>query len=208
VGGRVAPLRAAAATLTLAAVVTCVVACRAGDRPHACPAPWSADPDRAGALVERLRATDDGAALLAGLAPRPLPALCFGRAGPSSVTTEGVILLEAALDDGEAAARVGHLLQHVVEGLPMAHPHPGDCDAQVGVALVAEARSLSLELRLRRALGVRAPRLRYPFEGAFWAAPAARREADVLDFLRAHPDGAPGLDALAAGYARRCREAR
>ncbi len=90
----------------------------------------------------------------------------------------------------------------------MAHPRAGDCDAQVDEALALEARALALELRLRRALGVTSRRLPYAFEDGFWSAPAAGRERLVLDYLRAHPDGAPGLDGLASGYARRCRAGR
>ena len=90
----------------------------------------------------------------------------------------------------------------------MAHPRAGDCDAQVDEALRQEARALSLELRLRRALGGVERRIPYAFEDDFWRAPPEGREPLVLDYLRAHPDGGPGLDALGSGYARRCREAR
>jgi len=115
-----------------------------------------------------------------------------------------VILLDRELDEPEAAARVGHLLEHAAKEMPTT----GDCDAQVSAMLGREARALALELRLRRELGVRAPRIPYAFEDAFWAAPPQQREGLLLEYLRAHPDGAPGLDALASSYARRCRETK
>ena len=84
------------------------------------------------------------------------------------------------------------------------------CEVITERALAAEAKALSLELGLRRAFGVPASsaRVQYTFEGDFWAAPEEAREGLVLAYLQAHPDGAPGIDALASGYARRCRDAR
>jgi hypothetical protein len=197
--------RLGAALLLLAGLAP---SCRPRDPPRACPARFALDPARAAALVEALRAAPDGAALLARA---PAPTLCFGPAAVSSVTTEGILLFDAGLRGPEAAARLGHLVDHLAEGLPMARPTDEDCAIQVDRALAAEARALALELRLRRALGAPSGdgrRLPYAFEDAFWTTPDDRREALVLADLRAHPDGGPGLDALASGYARRCAEAR
>ncbi len=193
--------------------LTGFAACRTPDPPQRCPARFAEDATRGPALVEALRATTEGAGILARLPPSPAPHICFGPATTSAITPEGVILFTADLQGPEATARLGHLLLHLAEGLPMARPTAGDCATQVDVALAAEARALAVELRLRRELGAPAPsgngrRLPYAFEDAFWAAPPAGREALILAYLRAHPDGAPGLDALAAGYARRCAEAR
>lgn len=116
--------------------------------------------------------------------------------------------MDRDLDEPEAAARLGHLLTHAVEGLPMAHLEAGDCAGQVDLALAQEARALTLEIRWRRALGVTARRIPYAFEDDVWRAPEPAREGVVLDYLRAHPDGGPGVDGLLAGYSRRCREAR
>ncbi len=72
-------------------------------------------------------------------------------------------------------------------------------------ALAAEARGLSLELRVGRELGA-PPAEGGPFEveAVHWQAAPEEREAALVACLRAHPDGAPGVDALAAGYAKRC----
>jgi hypothetical protein len=216
---------ARALTLAAALALAPALSCRAGDPPRPCPARFAPDPARASLLVVLLRTAPEGASILDRFQGAPASVICFGPShrpglradeppyapGPmavSSITTEGTVLLDRELGEREAAARLGHLLDHAVEGMPMAHPRAGGCDAQVEEALAQEARALAIELRLRRALGVAGPRIAYAFEDAFWRAPAEAREPLVLDYLRAHPDGAPGLDALASGYARRCREAR
>jgi len=188
--------------LALAALLA--LSCRTADPPP-CPARFAADGAHAARLLDRLRETPDGAALLALLPAAPSPRICFGPVAVSSITTESVVLLDRDLGEPEAAARLGHLLAHAASGLPMAHPRAADCDAQVEEALSREAGALALELRLRRALGVSERRLPYAFEDDFWRTPAVAREALVLDYLHTHPDGAPGLDGLASGYARRCR---
>jgi len=133
--------------------------------------------------------------------------VCFGPAPVSVVTHDGALLIDARLDEGEAAARAGHLATHLSDGLIPSPTRGDDCAAYVDRALHAEARALALELRLRRAFaGPR--RVTYEIEAPFWAAPAASREALIVDYLRAHPDGAPGIDALASGYARRCERAQ
>jgi hypothetical protein len=198
--------RAALAPVAIAAILC--LCCRGAAPPRPCPARFAADRAREVVLVDRLRAAPEGGLLLARVPPAALPRICFGPAAVSSITTEGVVLLDRELGELEAAARLGHLLAHAVEGMPMAQPRAGDCDAQVEEALVQEARALALELRLRRALGVTERRLPYAFEDAFWRSPTAGRERLVLEYLHAHPDGAPGLDGLASGYSRRCRAAR
>jgi hypothetical protein len=135
------------------------------------------------------------------------PQICFGQTELSTITTTGVIYFDDTLAESEGAARLGHLFMHFVDGLPMANPRPADCEAQVDEALRAESAALSLELQLRRELAVTKKKIVYEFELPYWAAPPNERERLVLDYLRAHPDGAPGIDALAAGYAKRCREA-
>jgi hypothetical protein len=163
----------------------------------------SADEARARSLVARLEGAPEGAAIV-GRMPAGAARVCFGKVPVSAVTPEGVVLLEVSLADAEAAARLGHLLLHVVEGSPAPRAGEADCDAAVRRALGAEAAALGLELRLRRALGVEAPAMRYEFEEGFWGAAPGDREALVLAYLEAHPHGGPGVDALAEGYRRRC----
>lgn len=164
-----------------------------------------ADEPRARGLVALLEGAPEGAAI-AGRVSAGAARVCFGQVPVSAVTPEGVVLLEATLADAEAAARLGHLLLHVVEGSPAPRAGEPDCEAAVRRALAAEARALAMELRLRRALGVTAPALRYEFEEDFWRAAPGEREGVVLAYLEAHPHGGPGVDALAEGYRRRCRE--
>jgi hypothetical protein len=187
--------------------------CRGADPPLPCPPRFAADGPRARALEGLLASTPEGEAILAHLPRRSSPPVCFGPAVVSAITTEGVVLFDAGLEGPEAAARLGHLLIHVTEGVPMARPTPEPCPVQVERALAAEAHALAVEIRLRRALGMtgssgRARRIPYAFEDDFWAAPAGERQVLVLAYLHAHPDGGPGLDALASGYARRCAEGR
>ncbi|MDI1429255.1 hypothetical protein [Polyangium sorediatum] len=180
-------------------------------RASTCPAGFRADDARAEAILAKLGEVPAGARARDQALAKGGVSFCFGRIGVSSVTTSGAVLIDEALGTEEAAARVGHLLTHVAEGLRV-EPRSGEdesCEVITERALAAESAALSLELGLRRAFGVgSSARVRYEFEGAYWEAPEAAREGLVLDYLRTHPDGAPGIDALASGYARRCREAR
>ena len=193
----------------LTAFIVLALALGCARAPETCPGGTAPDEDGARALIARLASTPEGEGVVRRLGSQA-PRVCVGRVPVSAVTTDGTILLDAALDEAEAAARLGHLLVHVVEGLPGAASAggaaAGGCDAEVARALAAEARALALELRLRRALGVRAPRLRYELEGDFWEAEPGAREGLILGYLAAHPGGGPGIDAIAEGYARRCRE--
>jgi hypothetical protein len=182
-----------------------IVSCRASDPVQQCPAAFTQNDDRASRLWERLGAASAGAALMARGASKPR--LCFGRTEISTITTNGILYFDDKLDESEGAARLGHLFMHFVDGMPMSNPRPTDCEAQVDEALRAESAALSLELQLRRELAVTSKRIMYQFEAPYWAAAPEERERLVLDYLRAHPDGAPGIDALAAGYAKRCRKA-
>jgi hypothetical protein len=177
-----------------------------GGEPVACPGRYSADPARQARIVDKLVSSEEGAAVV-GRWGKPLR-LCFGAVRSSVVTEQGVLLMDASLDDRRAGARVGHLVMHLADGLPAIVAGEGDCGARVEQALAAEARALGLELRLLRELGAPPPAGGpWEVEAIHWAAPPEGREAALLAYLRAHPDGAPGVDALAAGYARRCEKA-
>jgi len=120
------------------------------------------------------------------------------------VTEAGVVLLARSLGDAEAAARLGHLLQHRADG-PLAPSAP--CAVWVARALRAEARAWTVELSLRRELGVTEPSWRFPFEDAYRAAAAGQGAEVVHRWLVEHPDGAPGVPGVAAAYAARCEAA-
>ena len=158
-------------------------------------------PARADAIRARLASRPEGAALIASVRDH-VGRICFSD-GPSVVDEEThAVVLDRALGEGEAAARLGHLLVHVRDGSP--YRDGPDCDVVVARALDAEARAHALELELRRALSVTPDVLRYELEDAFWAAPQSERVALVRVYLASHPDGAPGIDALASGYRDRC----
>jgi len=185
-----------------------VSGCRSERSAKPCPARFALDAPRATRLLETLGKVERGARIRdEALATGPLE-ICFGALAVSSVTTTGIVLMDETLGDEEAASRLGHLLTHVSQGLSRFEGDAGadgGCDAWVARALDAEATALSLEIELRRALGVTSPRSKYAFEDDVRAAKEEDREAIVLAYLRAHPDGGPGIDALASGYARRCR---
>ncbi len=204
-------LRVALVLFALVVLAPCItLGCTPESRGESCPSGFHAEETRAAAILAKLGEVPAGARVRERALASHTVSICFGRIGVSSVTTSGVVLIRDTLGTEEAAARVGHLLSHVANGLRV-EPGPGaeeSCEAITDHALAAEAAALSLELVLRRALGVSDPRVRFAFEDDFWAAPEDTREALVLAHLRAFPDGAPGIDALASGYARRCREAR
>lgn len=190
--------------LFVLAIAAAVASCRSADSGARCPPLFTANENRARRLWDRLDDAPEGAAVIARASSLPL--VCFGQVDLSMVTTEGIVLFDNTLDDDEGAARLGHLLAHIVDGMPMGKPSDADCETQVNDALRLEAKSMSLELRLQRDLRVRAKRQAYEFEAGYWAAEESNREKFLWDYLRAHPNGAPGLDALANGYAKRCRE--
>jgi len=180
--------------------------CREMRAKPACPEGFAADAGRGEALVEKLEDAPGGGQIVRAARETRAFSVCFGRIGVSAVTTEGAVLMDEALGREEGAARLGHLLQHVARGSPLVLPKEGSCEEATARALEKEAEALSLELMLRRALGVSAPRVRYEFEANYWSTNEKERVPLVLEYLRAHPDGAPGIDALGSAYARRCRE--
>lgn len=123
----------------------------------------------------RLGDAPEGARLVAALPQRPR--ICFADVDPSVLVGRSELLLDARLDRDAAAARVGHLVSHLVESDALEPPATGDCAAFLVAALAAETRAHQLEARLLGALGA---------EGAAaeMAATAARRAAAVVDGYR------------------------
>jgi hypothetical protein len=151
-----------------------------------CPAGHVIDPARSKALWARLAQVPEGAALIERSEREP--AMCFGPAQPSVVSGGGLLLLDARLADDEAAARVGHLVSHVLQGDqldPEAPAAVADCEAFGASALAAEKRAHALELRLLRALRA-----------------LSGSTAD------AEPDARAMASAVAAAYLDRCRRVR
>ena len=174
----------------------------------ACPAGTRADGPRAAAIEARLGTVSEGRALLASR--DRVAAICFGDPASSSViTADRLVLLAGALEEGEAAARLGHLLVHAREGLPIDEVHAGldeaACDAAVERALMLEARAYVVEVALQDALGARPTTLAFEFAARLRATSEGEREGIVTAYLRAHPRGGPGIDGLADAYRARCR---
>ncbi|AKT41578.1 ImmA/IrrE family metallo-endopeptidase [Chondromyces crocatus] len=191
--------RALASAACVGALLLGLSACERAS--STCPSGVAHDPPRARALLTQLSTTDEGKTLLQRL-PVTTPSLCFGQVPVSAIDDTGTLLLDDRLPDAEAAARLGHLLLHRVEGSPAPRAGEPDCDAAVHRALTAEARAFALELRLRRALGVTSTR--YAFEADVWRVTPEAHQQTILTWLVAHPGGGEGVDALGEGYRRRC----
>ncbi len=189
-------------------VALTLVGCTDAAPTTACPSGSTSDDARALRIRARLESVPSGAELVreAGASVR---SICFAPAGGLSVVDhDHRIVLAEGLEEGEAAARLGHLLVHLRDGLPDDGLIGPDCDAAVERALVREASAYVREVLLQTELGARPTTLAFEFAPAVAAALPDARESIVLAYLRAHPDGAPGIDALAAGYRARCESAR
>lgn len=183
-------------------------ACSTPSSPR-CPPGTAEDAAHAAALERRLGTVTEGAALLDG-ARTGIARICFGEQTSSSVITrDRVVILARGLEESEAAARLGHLLVHARDGLPIDAVHggvdEGTCEAEVGEALALEARAYVTEIALQDALGAQPRLLAFEFAADVRAAPASSRERVVLAYLRAHPRGGPGIDGLADAYRLQCR---
>ena len=173
-----------------------------------CPAGAHRDDPRAARIRARLASVPSGAALAAD-ADGLVHAICFAPGGSASVVDDAhVVILATDLEEGEAAARLGHLLFHLRSGMPDAELTGPDCDLAVERALAREAVAYVREVALQAELGAQPHVLTFDFTAAVLAASPDAREQIVLDYLRSHPAGAPGVDGLAAGYRARCEASR
>lgn len=162
------------------------------------PCPMAARPDetRAARLHARLEGTEAASYLEAE------HQICFSAQGPAVVTNESVVLLPRDGDEAALAARLGHLLEHVVRGTLRDDPSE-TCDALANEALHREASAYALEIRLRDHFGLG--------RASFIDLEAAYRrggEPAILAWLEAHPEGGAGVDALLRSYRERCEESR
>jgi hypothetical protein len=177
--------------------------------PPPCPSGSVADATLAERIEHRLARTMRGRVLLDTQRVH-VRAFCFVPPGSTSaITDERDVLLARDLEEGEAAARLAHLLTHLDTGLPSSAVTPTDdaaaCDAMVEHAISLEAAAYVAEIDFQDAL-VASPRvLRFEFADAVRAASILERERIVHDYLYAHPSGAPGIDGLVDAYRARCR---
>lgn len=191
--------------MRIALVLALIAGCGSGEpsTPH-CPPGSQPDEARAAAVRARLASVASGEALIAAAGDR-VSCVCFAAPGSTSAVDDThAILLASDLEEGEAAARFGHLLVHLRDGLPDEGLHRPDCDAAVERALAREATAYVREIELQTEVGARPRMLAFEMSSDVLAAPREEREAIVLAYLRAHPHGAPGIDGLAAGYRERC----
>jgi hypothetical protein len=131
-----------------------------GGKP-ACPQDSTSDPDRTRGVLRRLRSHAQGKRLLAALGR--LPVVCYGDVPEGILRTDGVALLEAKHPVSANAARLGHLLHHLVHGLPfdekIASASTIAREALVKRALLSERAAYDLENDLRQ--GFRLPHLAF-----------------------------------------------
>ncbi len=109
-----------------------------------CPAGFAADPERTAATRARLVRHPEGRALV----DAARPPVCWGEPEVTAIEERGVLLMDRRVSEAEAAARMGHLLFHAVEGMPLAEGCAG-----LDVAAQRESRAHALEGRLRHAFG-------------------------------------------------------
>ncbi len=196
-----------AATIVAGVFASALAAVQPRPAPPACPNGLRADPARAGQIVALTRSTSEGGALVTRT-PQPLQ-ICFANEGTGVVRSDGVIVLAATGDARSAAARLGHLLHHQVEGSPFQEPLAPErsCAELVAEAMVAEARAHALEIRLRRELGLADPLWSKELEDELSAARPAAQVELVHRFLTGadHRSGAPNLE---HAYTQRCNSSR
>jgi hypothetical protein len=189
-------------------VALALAGCSEAHQGPSCPAGTHIDEARSDAVRARLASVPSGASLLREAGAR-LTIVCFAPpTSPSVVDDAHDVILASDLDEGEAAARLGHLLVHLRDGLPDEGLRSSDCDAAVDHALALEATAYVREVELQHALGVTPRALAFEFAADVLAAPPGAREAIVQAYLAAHPEGAPGIDGLASAYRERCVSAR
>lgn len=137
------PRRAArwASALAFLALVGC-------DRAPRCPAGFSPDAARTRRVTALLLELPEAAPLVSAAEPFDV---CWGEVSLSVLDDRRCVRLDRRLGDPEAAARLGHLLLHLREGVPLAE----GCDARaLALAEDRERGAHALEGRLRAALGV------------------------------------------------------
>lgn len=177
-------LRAAAWSLALVVVLSLrtLAFAEADSGNSVCPPGAALDPERTRVVLLRLRAQAQGAKLWAALG-RP-PVVCYGNVPEGILQTDGAAVLQTDRAPDANAARLAHLLHHVVHGLPFdektVRRSPLACDALVSNADRAERAAHKLENQLRHAF--RLPPL--PFEDL---SEGYRRRCEAL---RKHPDAA------------------
>lgn len=118
-----------------------------------CPPGATSSPTRTRAVLRRVRSQPRGKALLLALG-RP-PVVCYGKVSEGTLQTDGALVLQEDRPVAANAARAGHLLHHLVHGLPLdqaaVRSDPRTCAELVSRADRAERAAHALENDLRHA---------------------------------------------------------
>lgn len=122
-----------------------------------CPPDATVAPERTQEVLRRLRSHRHGKTLLVA-SGRP-PVVCYGNVREGILHADGVVVLQKDHLVAANAARLGHLLHHLVHGLPFDEKNvrgsSASCDELVRTADLAERAAHALENDLRQAFRLR-----------------------------------------------------
>ncbi len=162
-----------------------VASAQVGRERSICPTGAKLAPKRTQAVLRRLGAHAEGKGLRDALGSQPV--VCYGNVPEGVLHTNGVVVLQKDHAVSANAARLGHLVFHLVHGFPLdeeqARAGAVGCDELVKIADRAEHAAHTLENTLRLAFGL--PPLAFEdLSGAY------RQRCEAL---REHSTGRPSL---------------
>jgi hypothetical protein len=121
-----------------------------------CPRGATPDPRRSEATLALLRTREDGKSVLGQLACGLT--ICYGEVPEGIVQSDGVLVLQNSSSKPANAARVGHLLLHLLRGAPLdevaVRAGTLPCNQLAGKAREAEQQAHRFETLLRKAFGL------------------------------------------------------
>jgi hypothetical protein len=124
--------------------------------PSRCPPGAQADAKRTQAVLARLRTRPVGKELLAALERTPV--ICYGDVPEGVLEADGAVVLQRDRPVPAHAARLGHLLHHLIHGLPfnetIVRDGGQDCGEVATIADGFERSAHQLESELRQAFGL------------------------------------------------------
>ena len=121
-----------------------------------CPRDTAPDEQRSDSVMARLRANESGAALLARLGRALI--ICYGDVREGVLQSDNAMVLQRDLPIAANAARLGHLVFHLVHGAPFdeaaASSSSLSCAELVKRAAAMERQAYALEDKLRKSFGL------------------------------------------------------
>lgn len=133
-------------------VMLTLVSCDDEPQGPACPDRTARDPERLARLHQRLTADPDARALV--IATHGRYVVCFGEGTEAGVDAQHRLLLDRSQDDAPTAAKLGHLLLHVSQGLPFEDADRRSCEQRLTLARDREQAAHALESSLRVRFGL------------------------------------------------------